>query len=190
MAQNQEFTDFEVPVDLGEVRAWDGEGGDPAPAGDWQLDIVNVKNEPSKNNHPMVTVTFEIVANADGSEAPADAIGQKAYQNYMLDNATGLGRLKQLMLACGASMDKIRGSELMGQRIRATIVHKLGDPIVDQDGNTKPPKTFANVQNEQPIEAPAAAQTQAQTQAGTKTPPIMNKAAPTKPTGNGAARRA
>lgn len=184
---NQEFTDFEVPVDLTDVPAWGGEGGDPAPAGDWQLDIVNVSNAPSSTNKPMLTLRFEIVANGDGTEAPEEARGKIAYNNYMLDNATGLGRVKQLMIAVGASMDKIRGSEFMGQRIRATIVHNQGAAKVDQNGNTQPPKIFANVTNEQPIEAPVAAQTQA----ATKTPPIMNKAgAAAKPANGTGARRA
>jgi len=181
-----EFTDFEVQLDLTDVNPWAGDSGTPAPAGDWQMKITNVEHKPSKSsNRPMLAVTFEIVAGADGSDA-GEATGLKAYTNYVLDNSGGQGRVKQLMIACGASLDKIRGSELLGQTIKATVTHASVQGV-GADGNPLPPKTFANVMNEQPLEmAPAA--TTAPAASSAKTPPIMNKAPAATKTPNGARR--
>ena len=183
---NQEFTDFEVQVELDGVNAYDGQASDPAPAGDWQLLVTHVEHTNSSNNNPMIKCTFEIVAGADGSDA-GEAKGKKAYNNYMLNNQTGLGRLKQLMIACGASLGQLRASELMGQTIRATVTHTAGEQKIGADGNPLPPKIFANVSCEMPLESSASAATET-APAKTATPPIMNKApAATKPA-NGARR--
>lgn len=192
MSQN-EFQDFEVDVDGGleEVKEWGGEFR-LVPAGDWTLDIVHVKRQDSKENKtPMIVVTFEV-----GDEG--EYHGSKLFGNYAL-TAAAMGRIKQLMIACGASLDKIRASELMGARITATVVHNEGSARTDADGNPLPTKTFANVINERVFEGdeaeaepepepepPAAKAKPATRTAAPVTPPPVSRATQR----NGAARRA
>lgn len=177
MAQQQEFADFEVDVDLNEVEAFGG-GFKLAPAGDFNLTIINLEQKPSSKNQPMIVATFEI---ADEGEHK----GTKVWNNYSL-LPQAIGRLKQLSVACGAGLDKFRASEHMGVTIRGTIIHTDGAAQVGPDGVPKPARTFANVTNEMPVE------TAEEAPAEKPAPPITRgkpAAAATKPT-NGAPRRA
>lgn len=179
MAQQKEFEDFELDLDLTETQAWGGEYQLP-PAGDCTLTVVNITQETSSKNNPMLAVTFEI---ADEGEHK----GKKVFNNYSL-NQKALGRLKALSIACGASMGTFKAAEHVGQTIRATIIHVEGQPGIDEQGNPRPAKTFANVMNEQPLEEVAET-------APPPKPPIANKktapvAGNAKATANGAPRRA
>ena len=178
MAQQQEFTDFEIDgLGLEGVEAWGGEGFPLAPAGDFALTLVNLEQKPSSKNQPMLVATFEI---ADEGEHK----GKKVWNNYSLQEQSR-GRLKSLSVACGARLDKFIASEHVGQTIRATIVHVDGQASVDTQGNPRPARTFANVINEAPLEEVAV-------QEPVKTPPVMKGKPPVvqqKPTANGAPRR-
>lgn len=176
MAQQNEFADFEVDVDLTEVQAFGG-GFKLAPEGDFDLTITNLEQKTSKSNNPMIVVTFEI---ADEGEHK----GTRVYNNYSL-LPQAIGRLKQLSVACGASLDKFRASEHMGVTIRGTIKHVDGQPVIGPDGSTKPGGVFANVTNEQPLEGAAQ-----ETQAPPPPPVTRGKGAATAKPSNGAPRRA
>lgn len=170
---NQEFADFEVQVDLGEkVAAWGGDQRPLIPMGDYVGKIVFVKQGTIGQGTPAIVVTTEITEVADGGDAAQ--IGAKAYNNYPLTEAA-LGRIKQLQLAVGASLDAIRGSELMGAKYRFSITHSEGGGTPDANGNPRPAKTFANVCNEQPYEEAKAAP-------ATKAAPPITRAATTAPT--------
>lgn len=187
MAQN-EFTDFELDVDLSgdDVRAWGGEQRPLVPPGDYTLTITHLESTTAESSgNPMIAVTFDV---ADEGEHN----GAKIYNNYSL-SPKAIGRLKQLMIACGANLAKFVASELLGQTIRASVIHTESAGKVDSEGNTKGPRTFANVINEQPLEE----QKPAETKTATK-PPVTNKPGATAATAtaattkaaNGAARRA
>lgn len=171
----EEFTDFEVDVDLTATDAWGGEQRPLVPVGDYNLTIVGFKQDVGKESQAAyIAVTFEV---ADGEQ-----VGAKVYNNYSL-SSKAIGRLKSLMLACKTQLDKVVASQFMGQTIRASVVHTEGDAKIDGNGNPLPAKTFANIINEQPLEEvakPAAA---------AKTPPVMNKPAAAKPANNAAAGR-
>lgn len=174
----EQFTDFEVDVNLEATEAWGGEQRPLVPAGDYLLTVTNMKQDTGKESGgAYFAVTFAV---ADGEYA-----GTKVYNNYSLSDKA-IGRLKSLMVACKTQLDKVIARQFVGQTIKATIVHVEGNPQIDQNGNPKPIKIFANVINELPLDdAPAE-------KPATKTPPVMNKAA-TKPAAapaNGAARRA
>jgi len=179
-----EFADFEVEIDLTDVPEMDG-SFQLIPPGDYTFDVIKVEQKPSSKNNPMIVVTFQVPEDSDSPHA-----GSRAWGNYSLLKQSW-GRLKTLMVACGASLDKFRASEIMGARLRATIVHRQGDARVDPaTGQMQEAKTFANVVSERPLEdAPAAA-------APAATPPVANKgkaAAPAAKPANstaGAARRA
>lgn len=158
---SEQFTDFELQVDLESVDAWGGEQRPLIPPGEYNLTVVNVKKDTSSNNNEMVVVEFDV---ADG-----DYAGQKVWNNYSL-SSKAIGRLKSLVIACGATLSPFRASELMGQTILATVVHSEGAAKVDQNGNALPSKTFANVTMERAIE------TQTQQAAPAKTPPITQRA--------------
>lgn len=172
---DQEFNDFNVELDLSgdDVQAWGGEKRPLVPPGDYKFTIVSVESNNSKNGNPMISVAFEV--------AEGECQGQRAYNNYNYTTKPGAGRLKQLMVACGASLASFQASQIMGQQITGTVVHEEGKPGVDQNGNPREPGVFANVINEQPLEDAQPAK------AAVKAPPVTNKAAtPPPPAANGA----
>lgn len=184
----QEFTDFEVAVDLADenVKAWGGEQSDPPDVGDYEFIVDNVEQVASKEKQtPMIKVKFLV-----DSEGPFK--GFPVWNNYALTQKA-LGRLKQLQVATGGRLDKFVASELLGARLAGTVIHSMGQGGADANGNVLAPRVFANLINERPIEGEQAA-----APAPAPAPPI--KAAQTKPAtqapaqkpavNNGAARRA
>jgi hypothetical protein len=172
----QEFTDFEIELNLEATEAWNGESAPLLDPGDYNLTVVGFEQKTGKDsNQPYIAVTFEV---ADGELA-----GRKVWNNYSLSQKA-VGRLKSLMLACKTELTKVVASQFMGQTIRASVVHEDMPASVDTNGNPRPAKPSAKVINEQPLEeAPV------ETKPATKAPPITNKPA-TKPVNNGQARRA
>jgi hypothetical protein len=146
MAQKEkhEYQDFEVDVDMTEVQAFGGGGYQLAPEGEWLLRVVDMEKRSSTNNNPMITVTFEI-------EDEGEHYGTKVWNNYSLQ-PKAIGRLKQFSMACRAQIDRFVSSQHINQVIRATIIHVEGQASVGADGQALPPRTFANVCNEMPLE--------------------------------------
>lgn len=182
MANNeQEFTDFEVQIDLTNTEAWDGESAPPPPEGDYHVRVANVKQEPAKSSQtPMIKVVFEV---ADG-----DLAGRKLYGNYNYTNDTGAKRLKSLMVAANMRLDRFSAQELLGAELMVTVQHRIVPGQPDANGNPGKDKTFADVIKERPLEG--AAQTQApaaaaKAPAAAARPPVTNKA---QPNGTGARR--
>ncbi len=159
MAQN-EFTDFEIEMDLEQVDAWGGEQRPLCPPGDYILEVKHVEQKNSKNQQPMIAVTYEV--------AEGELLGTRVYNNYSLQPQSR-GRVKQFMIACGMNLAKFVAGEALGAKIRGTVVHVDGQPSTDAQGNVRPAGVFANVVNEQPLETQAAPQTKA------APPPVLNK---------------
>ena len=179
---NEEFNDFQIETDLAAVNPWDGTPRPLQPAGDYVLQVAHVEHKPATGSGAAtISVKFAVVEGPEGSEP-----GAFVYNNYSLSDKA-LGRLASLVIACGGNLSQIKGSDLMGQTIRASVIHVLGKAKPDADGNPQEPKTFANVVNEQPFEeAPAAKPAAAK-------PPVQRQtaAAPgTAPAAKPAARRA
>lgn len=183
---SEEFTDFEIALDLSGTQAWDGESAPLVPPGEYKLRVIDFKQKPGKKA-PMIAVTFEIVEVLASSPVEGDETdyrGSKVYQNYSLSDKAQ-GRIKALMVACNTELTRIVATQFMGQEILATVYHTLSEGGVDEMGNAREPKTFANVKGERPVEAPAAT-TKAETPPALKTATAKNGA--TKPAG--APRRA
>jgi hypothetical protein len=178
MSQSQ-YTEFEIAEDLSGVQEFAGDGGGaPAlPPGEFVFDVVHLTQGTSKTNNAKIEVTFEV--------AEGEYQGVRVTNNYSLQ-PQAIGRLKKLMLACGAQLDKIRSSEILGARVRATIVHNEGKLMTNVDGSPKlgldglpiAPRVFANIANERPLE-------EAKTVEAAPPPPVTRKAS-----GNSAVRRA
>jgi len=186
MAQEDQFADFVVEQDYTDVQAWSGEY-QLVPQGDYVVDVSMLKQEPSKNNNPTIKATFTIAeADAQLTDEAKAFSGQKLFGTYSLLQQSQ-GRIKALMVACGANLSRFVASEIMGSRLLVTVIHRQGDATTDENGNPRPAKTFANVANERPLEAPAEVQQ-------TPPPPVMNaksqaaKAGAGKPATNGARR--
>jgi hypothetical protein len=80
-----------------------------------------------------------------------DHAGAIVYNNYSLQ-PQALGRIKALMIAVGAPLDKISGAALLDGTFTAEVVHTEGAATVGADGSMKPARTFANVVNERPLD--------------------------------------
>jgi hypothetical protein len=104
----------------------------------------------------MIVLTFEV---AEGEFAGKQLTGW-----YTLTDKA-VGRIKKLQIACGARLDAIRSSEIRGARIRATVVHQEGEQRPRADGTLFPPRIFAKVVNERPLE-------EAQPQPAAAPPPV------------------
>lgn len=175
MAQNeQEFTDFELEVNVENLQAWDGEARPPLPIGEYKVKVTHVKHQLSKEKQtPMIAVTFEVIE--------GDQTGGKVFNNYNIGNDTGLGRLKQLMVACGTRLDKFVASEVLGAELMLNVDHEIVQGAPDANGNPGKERTYARISHERAIESKKAT-----TSAPAQRPPVTNKA----PATNGQTRRA
>lgn len=146
-----EFADFDFEHDFNDLEAYDGSERPLLPVDTYTFVVTNVERT-TGNGKPMITVESEVVD-------PEAYAGQKAWNNYMLQSKdnTGLKRLKAFMLACGASLDKFRASDVMGQKYVGDVIHTEGKVKYDGEGNPLPPKVFANIVRERPVAEEAAA---------------------------------
>jgi hypothetical protein len=161
-----QFTDFEDQVDLSQVQEFGGSGGGPAlPPGEYMFDLVGFEKGTSSKNQPVYKVTVSVVEALSGDTS---LIGKQLQQSYSAQQQA-LGRIKQLGKAVGARMDRIASADYIGGRFYASIVHNEGGAAADQAGNPLPPRIFANIANERPLEdaTPAPAPTP---------PPVTRKA--------------
>jgi len=143
----QEFTDFVIEQDFSDVQLMTGEFSLPDP-GDYVVDVTHLEQKASKAGNSMIVATFTIAeAEAQITEEAKAFAGQKLWGNYSL-LPQSQGRLKALMVACGANLSRFVASEILNSRILVTVVHRKGDPTADENGNLREPKVFANVVNE------------------------------------------
>lgn len=189
MAQEQEFVDFEVDgLDIEGAKEFGGGGFYLVPAGHYLFEVTNVVQENSKSsNAPMVVVYATVIEGQETDEA-AKETGQTVRNNYSL-SPKAIGRLKQLMIACGAPLDKFRAGAIFGAKFRADVIHSTGDADVGPDGQPREARVFANLANEKPLGG------EAQVEAAPPPPVTRAKAAApaaAKPAGNNStqARRA
>lgn len=167
------YVPFEIDQDLTAVQEFSGDGGGPPalPIGEYTGDVVNVVQGSSKANNSKITVTFEVVE--------GDYTGTRIDNNYSL-LPQAIGRWKKLAMACGAPITKISSDAVMGARVRFAVVHNEGKPMLNTDGSQKlgsdglpvPPRIFANVANERPMEDAAA-----KAEPAPAPPPVTRKAA-------------
>jgi hypothetical protein len=162
-----QYTEFEINEDLTNVQDFAGDGGGaPAlPPGEFVFDVINMVQGTSKTNNPKIEVTFEV--------AEGDYTGVRLTNNYSLQ-PQAIGRYKRLAMACGAPLDKIRSRDVVGARIRATVVHNEGKAQNGADGTPLPPRIFANIANERPLE-------EAKVQEVAPPPPVTRKTAAAAP---------
>lgn len=162
--QPHESVEINLDFDLSseDIRDWGGEGFGPpeVPPGEHVFDVVSVAQNTSKAGNSMLTVEFEV--------AEGEAAGKRVTGWYTL-TPKALGRIKRLMMCVGARLDnKIRTDEILGGKLRATVIHEQGQPQTNPDGSPKvgadgeplPPRIFAKVINERPTEAAEKAATQ------------------------------
>jgi hypothetical protein len=168
MAERQAFVDFEVEADFEKIQEFGGGGYSLIPEGDFIFEVVHLEQEVSKNNNQMVVV-YSAVCEGQETDEAAKQTGEEARSNYVLTEKA-MGRLKQLMIACGAPLDKFRASAIMGAKYRGTIVHSTAEGEAGPDGQPKEGKTYANVTNERPLES-------GETEAAPPPPPIAAKKA-------------
>jgi len=148
----QEFVDFEIDGDFQNTKEFGGGDFPLLPISDnYIFEVSNLEQKPASTGTPMVVATF-VVAEGQEDEELAKYTGQKAWGNYPLTEKA-LGRLKNLMMACGAPLDKFRASACLGAKIRASIIHSQGSTDPGPDGKPRVARTFANIVNEKPFDA-------------------------------------
>lgn len=173
MASSEEYQPFEVDLDLSSGESWDGEDRPLVPIGSYKVEIVGVKNLGKR-----IEIKFKVVH--------GEHVGAFVWNNYQIDNETGLKRLRCLMVACGASLGRVNSNELMGALLYVDVIHNDGKAKTDDLGNPKPVKTFANVQRERSLQSEEGGNGTAEVEK----PPITRTAeASTEPANNGGARR-
>jgi hypothetical protein len=135
----------EIDIDLSgdDVKAFGGGGGPILPIGTYTFDITAAEEGSSKKNQPVAKITFKV---ADEGEQN----GVELSKSYSLQQKA-LGRIKNLMIAAGCRLDKIRLGELVGARIIADIVHTQGEGGVDAQGNVTEGRTFCDIVKEQAV---------------------------------------
>jgi hypothetical protein len=147
MSTNEGMNLPEIDINLEDesVRAWGGNQGPLLPVGAYTFDISAVEQSTSKSNQPTLKVTFKV---ADEGEF----FGVELTKSYSLQQKA-LGRVKNLMMAAGCRLDKIRPAELLGARIIAEIAHTPGQPKLDAQGNvTEGSGVFCDVVKEQAVQ--------------------------------------
>lgn len=176
---NDNYEPFEVDIDLSQTDSWDGEDRPLVPIGSYKAEIVGVTNKGKR-----IEVKFKIL---EGEQA-----GAFVWNGYQIDNETGLKRMRNLVVACGGSLNRINSNELMGAVLYVDVIHNEGKAKPDDMGNPKPTKTFANVQKERSLQAEEGAADDPEPEK----PPVTRQTAPapeTKPadtTRRSTARRA
>jgi len=161
----QEFADFVIEQDFTDIKPMSGEF-QVLPAGEYVADITHLEQKPSSTNNPMMVATFQVAeAEAQDNDLARACAGQKVWANYSLLQQSQ-GRIKTLMVACGANLSRFVASEILNSRIRITVVHTLGDQRTDESGNPLPRKVFANPQNERPLDDGSE-------QVAAPTPPVL-----------------
>jgi hypothetical protein len=130
-----DYKPFEIDLNLEDVPEWSGEQRPLLPVGTYHFQVVNVSNEGK-----YIAVEFKVV---DGPNAD-----ERAWNNYMTGTKPGQARLKNLMIACGASLQRFNSDELLGVKLYADVIHQPGKAQVNDMGEPLPLKMFANVQNE------------------------------------------
>jgi len=181
----------EIDIDLRDesITAFGGSGGPIIPIGAYTMDIVNAEQGTSKKGGPTMKVTFKV---ADEGEH----FGVELTKTYSLQTKPSkeggipaIGRFKNLMMAAGCQLDKIRPAELVGSRVIVEIIHEEGQGQLDAQGNVQPGRLYCNVVNEKAIAEPEPAPAPPPAAKGVASKPAVAPAA--QPNKNGAvARRA
>jgi hypothetical protein len=176
--------EIDINLEGEDVRAWGGNSGPKLPIGTYTMDIVKAEQDVGKtSNQPVAVVTFRVADEGENN-------GVELTKKYSLQ-PKALGRMKNLMIACGARLDKIRLGELMGSRLLVDIVHVEGKGTVNAQGEPVPGGTFCDVTNETGIAAPEPAPAPPPAaKAAAAAKPAAAPAAAAKPNGAPAARRA
>jgi hypothetical protein len=177
--EGMNLPEIDISLEGEDVRAWGGNAGPKLPVGTYTMDIVKAEQGVGKKSQqPTAEITFRV---ADEGEFN----GVELTKKYSLQ-PKALGRIKNLMIACGARLDKIRLGELMGSRLLVDINHVEGQGQPDAQGNVQPGGIFCDVCNETAIAPPEPV---APPPPAAKAPPAK-AAAPAKTNGAPAARRA
>lgn len=176
---SSEFQDFNLNIDLSNTKEWDGKF-QLTPPGSYVLEIVDASQETAKSSGgAMIKVTYQVVQCLSGEADQGQ--GFKVINNYSLSEKA-YGRLKSLLIAAKAPLDRLSRQDLVGAQIIGEVIHTRGKEQVDAMGQPVEAKVFANVVGERPLEEEAPAQT--------APPPAARKpAATTKANGTTAARR-
>lgn len=157
MTQNgngNEFVDYislDGIVDNVDEQAWDGTGSDPVPPGEYKFEVMDVKQGKSpRKNTPQLELTLEIVE--------GDLKGRRTWARYYLTDKA-VGRLLNVMKACGVGLDDRKGFSLqamIGARIIATVTHEAYQDGINPVTQAPIMKTSTKITGEKAIEVPKA----------------------------------
>ena len=113
-------------LNMNEVEAWDGEGGDTVDVGDYVFRVNDATQDKSAAGHPTLILDMEVVSAEDGSDT--DQAGKTVRKWLSLQAKKGCRRrLKSMLLACDVTISDEGGfdtEEFSGKEFVATVVHK------------------------------------------------------------------
>lgn len=96
---------------------------DPLDEGVYLLQIAEAIEKTSSTGNPMISVTYDVLATADGETVEGQ---RKLWDNYSLQ-AQALFKLKELLSALGVDTSAVvdmEVSDLVGQQILAKVVQE------------------------------------------------------------------
>jgi len=159
MAENMgtDYVESQIFADE-DLAPHDGSSFDRVDPGDYELEIIEASREKhSKKGDPMVTVTYRVVANADGSETP---MAGRECRGWYVEAGSEFGRrrFKNFIIATGC-VDKngnYSPSQLIGAHILAAVEHRTRTVADASNPGAEKETIMQNVLKERAIEPPAA----------------------------------
>jgi hypothetical protein len=145
-----------------DTKAWTGESMS-IPKGDYLGKLIDFEKGVSSNNNSQLICQIEVLEDTVGGEYK----GRKMRAWYTLTK-NAIGRLLNLLKACGQELDKKGGFSMAGLKGQ-TIVFGVQEDIVEGDQNPmtgkKDTRVFSKVFNERPAKEWTALLAKAQAEA-------------------------
>lgn len=116
-----------------------GGGFEPIPAGDYTLEIEEVKEQVSKAGNQMLNITFSVIDEGEYK-------GRKIFEHYVLTEKA-LWRLKELFIALGKDVDGVvafNPQELVGEIFIGNVIIEESEGYEPQNKIKKHKKIDSN----------------------------------------------
>jgi len=156
MSNAVDLPDIDIDLRGEDIQAFGGNGGPRLPPGQFTMDITGAQQATSKKGGPTCKVTFKVADEGEYFGVELTKVYSLQTKPSKEGGTPAIGRFKNLMMAAGCDLDKIRLSQLVGARIIVDVTHREGEGKLDAQGNMQPGGMFCEISNETAIAAPEA----------------------------------